>query len=501
MVDFLKASTVMNREVMVRCLHFDCAFVVAALVAVLLPVCSEGSPITFERTYGGTGDDLCNSVQQTTDGGYIAAGVYDLFNSAAALLVKTDAYGDTLWTRKFGGAQRAADGRCVWQTTDGGFIFVAGTDFSGPGSNWLIKTNAIGESLWTRTYGGAARMVEQTTDIGYVIVGGTSHLGTDVYLIKTDSSGDTLWTKTYGGAANDKGNSVQQTRDGGYIIAGQTYSFGSGGEDAWLIKTDSVGETLWTRTFGGDSTESGISALQTNDGGYLVAGWTWSYSDSPQLYLVKTDAGGDALWTKTIGIPGCWLEASSAEQVKDGGYIIVGSRQDMTVDGLPGVLLVRTDASGDTLWTRSFGGEDLSAGYSVHQTTDDGYIIAGQTYASGAGRSDFYLIKTDENGNVAVAEPKASPPRKPMLSIVCAPNPFSSGTMISLSSQASDSKPLALRVYDAQGRLVRTLAVNHESQTIWDGRDNVGQPLSSGPYFVRCDSGREHASTRLVLQR
>jgi hypothetical protein len=486
---------------MVRCLHLDRAFVVAALVAVLLPSYSESSPTTFERTYGGTGDDICQSVQQTADGGYIAAGVSDLSDSAAVFLVKTDASGDTLWTREFGGARHAAEGRCVRQTTDSCFIVAGNTDITGPGATWLIKTNAIGETLWTRTYGGVALMVEQTTDVGYVIVGSTSYRGTDLHLIKTDSIGDTLWTKTYGGAANDKGKTVQQTRDGGYIIAGQTRSFGSGGQDAWIIKTDSVGETLWTRSFGGDSTESGISALRTNDGRYLVAGWTWSYSDSPQLYLVKTDAGGDALWTKTIGIPGCWLEANSVEQVKDGGYVLVGSRQDVTVGGFPGVLLVRTDANGDTLWTRSFGGEDLSAGYSVHQTTDDGYIIAGQTYASGAGASDFYLIKTDENGNLAVAEPKSGPSRKSALSLACEPNPFRSSTVLHLTTGPLDHAATHLRIYDAQGRLVRTLAASQATQTVWDGRNDAGQLLPSGTYLVRCDAAGTHATTRLVLQR
>jgi hypothetical protein len=270
----------------------------------------------------------------------------------------------------------------------------------------------------------------------------------------------------------------------------------------WLIRTDSIGDTIWTRTFSDDSFQNAASAQQTADGGYMVAGWTWPYSGSPQCYLIKTDAGGDTLWTKTIGKPGSWLQAHGVEQVADGGYIIAGDyqAQDRTVS-LPGIFLARTDARGDTLWTKAFGGADFDASYSVHQTADGGYVIGGQTYSFGAGMSDFYLIKTDENGNLAVAEPKTSPPRKPVFSVTCEPNPFSGSTRLDLSTQVASSEPVSLRVYDAQGRFVRSLAVSRESWTIWDGRDEAGQLLPSGTYLVRCDVSGRYATTRVVLQR
>jgi len=436
------------------------------------------------------------SAQQTTDGGYIVTGFYDMLSdSCAAYLVRTDAYGDTVWTRRFVGA----GGSWVQQTADSGFVVVGGVDTG----IWLVKTAADGDTLWTRIYPGnnAANMVEQTADGGFVMAGTASYSspnGGDVYVVKTDADGDTVWTRTYGGLRDDEGISIRQTGDHGYVVAATTLSFGAPGQNIWLIRTDSMGDTLWTRVFGGDSADYGGWAQQTTDGGFFVAGWTWSYSPSPEAYLIKTDAVGDTLWTRTIGGLG-WFEGMSGQQMKDGGYIVVGGWEDTTGD--IDVLLVRTDANGDTLWTRTIGGTSLDLGLSVRQTADGGYVVCGETYSFGEGGADFYLIKTDENGNLAVAEPKANPPRKPDLSLTCAPSPFSGSTTISLSFQALDANPASLRIYDVQGRLVRTLAVNQAAQTMWDGSDDAGHLLPSGTYLVRCDVAGKHATSRLILQR
>ena len=157
------------------------------------------------------------------------------------------------------------------------------------------------DTAWTKTFGGNSNdigySVQQTTDGGYIITGYTSSSGNiDIWLIKTDSNGDSLWTKTFGGSGDDLGQSVQQTTDGGYIITGYTTSFGNGYYDVWLIKTDSNGDEEWNQTFGGGGSDSGHSVQQTTDGGYIITGYTDSFGNGGgDIWLIKTDSEGNTV--------------------------------------------------------------------------------------------------------------------------------------------------------------------------------------------------------------
>jgi hypothetical protein len=424
----------------------------------------------WERTYGGTGDDEGQSVQQTIDGGYIIAGFSNSFGHGYDVyLIKTDAQGDTLWTRAYD-ANNYEVGYSVQQTSDSGYI-IAG--YAGLSNDvWLLKTDASGDTLWTKTYGGSAMdvgySVQQTLDGGYIIAGATFSYGAgidDVYLIKTDSSGDTLWTRTYGGVDYDGAYSVRQTSDSGYILTGWTESFGAGLNDVYIIKTNASGDILWTRVYGGTSWDQGWSVQQTSDGGYVIAGETYSLGNEDQVYLIKTDSSGDTIWTKTYG--GTDLDYGySVQQTSDGGYIITGGTISVP-GGSSDVYLIKTDASGDTLWTRTYGGTGWDHGRSVQQTSDGGYIIAGRTNSFGAGGYDVYLIKTDSNGRVGLEDKKVSPPVHSVPFSVC-PNPVIS--FAALPGHASERFAL----YDISGRRVGT----------YKG-DRIGQDLASGVYFLR----------------
>ncbi len=369
-----------------------------------------GEPsLAWDQIFGGSGDDYGRSVVQTSDGGYIVIG-YSGSSGAGddVYLIKTDSSGTEAWSKTYGGANNDY-GRSVAQTSDEGYILTGYTSSSGAGNEdvYLVKTDSNGVESWSKTFGGADNdrgySVAQTSDGGYIIAGETWSFGAgamDVYLVKTDSNGIETWSKTYGGASSDRGYSVVQTIDGGYIIAG--YS----GNDVYLIKTDSSGTEAWSKTYGGGSINYGLSVAQTSDGGFIITGAIYpSFPGSPDVYLVKTDVNGVESWSKTYGGIG-FDRGQSVVQTSDGGYIIAGETSSSGAGGYD-VYLIKTDSSGVEVWSKTFGGTSDDQGYSVVQTSDGGYIIAGETSSSGAGGYDVYLLKLE------TPAPVPSPTRKP----------------------------------------------------------------------------------------
>lgn len=359
----------------------------------------------WTRTHGGGNDDFGFSIVPTSDNGFIITGkIMPVFGRFwDTYLLKTDASGDTLWLKTYG-SEYDELGASVQQTTDGGYILAGSTQPFGLGyvKVYLVKTDATGDTLWTKTLGetenDAAYAVRQTADNGYAMTGYSFSWvtgGPDVFLMKTNSQGDVMWTKTYGGLYDDMGYSLEQTTDGGYVIAG--FKGEPLEHDVFILKTDSKGDTIWTKTYGGRYDDVASSIQQTRDGGYIAVGHTTSFTadQNPDVYLIKTDSKGDTLWTRTYG--DMYNDVGYAvRQLSDNGYIIVGYTGQEFVPGLRvdfDVYLIRTDENGNILWAKTYGGEEMDIGVDIGMTVDGGYVVVGQTNSFGAGATDVYLLK------------------------------------------------------------------------------------------------------------
>jgi len=365
----------------------------------------------FEKTYGGVNNDEGRDAVETQDGGYILLGTTASFGAGGDdfYLVKTDSSGNTLWTKTYGGTQNER-GRSLQETSDGGFVILGSTRSFGAGLDdfYLVRTNSAGDTLWTKTYGGSendwARSVSETSDRGFIILGRTRSFGSgswDFYLVRTDSIGVTLWTKTYGGSGADEGSSALETIDRGYILIGWTSSYGAGLNDFYLVRVDSLGNTLWTKTYGGTNSDLGYSLQKTSDGGFIILGYTISFGAGlADFYLVKTDSLGDTLWTKTFGGSGDDYGRSVGLTSRN-EYVLVGYTNSFG-SGLNDLYLIGTDSTGGLLWTRTFGDTLDDYGYSGKETSNGMFIIGGSYKSSGAG-NDVYLIETpgaNHNGGV-----------------------------------------------------------------------------------------------------
>jgi hypothetical protein len=355
--------------------------------------------IEWIKTFGGKENDFAWSVLQTDDGGYVTAGYTESYGAGDndVWLIKTDSFGKEEWNKTYGGMYDDY-GFSIQQTNNRGFIITGYTECSNGGKFdvWLIKTDFFGVEEWNTTFGGVesdvAWDVQQTSDGGYVIVGETESYGNgndDVWLIKTNISGNLEWNQTFGGTNEDVGNSVIQTDDGGYIIAGYTSSSGAGSKDVWLIKTNETGVEQWKKTIGGPKSEIAHAVAQTSDEGFIITGYTESYGDDHQdAWLIKTDGKGNEQWNKTFGGK-AFDSGYSVIETNDGGYLLSGFISEVKED----FLLLKTDSKGNEQWNKKFGGTDVDVSRSVKQTVDGGYITAGYTKSYGEGKSDFWLIK------------------------------------------------------------------------------------------------------------
>ena len=359
----------------------------------------------MNKLLGGSILDHASSIQQTADGGYIVAG--------------------------YSGSSASGD---VTGTNHGGYDY------------WIIKLDSLGNISWDKLLGGnnfdQAESIQQTADGGYIVAGcsgssasgdvtGTNHGSNDYWIIKLDSLGNISWDKLLGGSYDDQAYSIQQTADGGYIVAGYSDSSASGdvtgtnhgGFDYWIIKLDSLGNTSWDKLLGGSGLDLASSIQQTADGGYIVAGYSSSFTSGDvtgtnhggfDYWIIKLDSLGNISWDKLLGGSGNDL-AYSIQQTADGGYIVAGYSESSasgdvtdTNHGLKDYWIIKLDSLGEITWDKLLGGSSYDQASSIQQTADGGYIVAGYSGSSASGdvtgtnhgSDDYWIIKLNNNGSI-----------------------------------------------------------------------------------------------------
>jgi len=477
--------------------------------------CFPQITIGWERYFGGVNDDRAYSIVQTPDSGFVAIGSSRSFScdSADVIVVKTKADGGIAWLETYGGNGEDC-GYEIIMTNDGNFVFTGrydgGDPFSG-GAVYIAKIEQSGDTLWTRRYtnedANYSYCIAQTLDEGYIAAGATGAYTTGyfLYVLKIDTDGDSMWTRLYYSETATYARSICLTPDNCYAIACQRISLSTGTDyDAYIVKIDSIGDTLWTRTYGGIAYDDAQCIKPTEDGGFIVVGSRNCYAPTfYDIWVLKLDSYGDTMWTKTYGGSDSEIGRSIA-QTDDGGFIITGHTYSYGA-GTNDVYLIKTDTFGDTLWTTTFGGSGYEEGNSVIITNEGGYAVAGYTSSYGAGINDVYLIKTDWSGSTLIEKSKEVFPD--MLSLCISPNPFNSAVTISFDCGSESAKRLStIEIFDVNGRMVENISVGagcippagriHASPT-----ETIWQPdaaLGSGVYLVRAKIGEQSTSKRIV---
>jgi len=354
----------------------------------------------WQKTYGGSSDDWANYIQQAYDKGYVVVGGTRSFGTGSSdvYILKLNEEGEKEWEKTFGGINYE-EAHIIHRTYDGGYIIAGYAN-----GVYVIKLDINGQKEWEKILGESwhdnAFYIHQTSDWGYIIVGykySYEKQNGQVYLIKLDRNGNKEWEKVYGENLDNIAYSICDTSDNGYIIVGCTLLL-ENGWDIYILKVDSKGNKIWEKSLGGIGDDEGYSILITDDGGYLIAGLTTSLgAGNYDAYFVKINPYGEKVWDKTYG--GVKIDKIySLKKTIDGNYIAVGETNSFGA-GENDIYIIKIDKNGNKLWEKTYGGSKNDVAYSIQQTTDGGYIVAGVTNSFGAGDSDVYVIKMDSVGN------------------------------------------------------------------------------------------------------
>lgn len=375
------------------------------LVFFLAVLSEAGACTASELVLGGAENDRGVTVRETADGGFIVVGVTKSSGSGGEeiFLVRLDAEAEVQWESVFGGPGDD-DGWSVLEKESGGYLVAGFTNSEGKGDFdcLLLSTDGRGTREWSKTYGGAESdrcWALAEADGGWVLAGETASSGSgerDCYVVRTDDHGAEVWSRTYGGEKDDRCFSVAAAADGGFVVAGQTFSYGAGDRDAWVLKIDGEGELRWSVTHGGEASDVAHSVVSDGGKSFLVTGYTTSLAESPDdPMLLKIGDDGTVVWSRILAMDG-HNRAITGALAPDGGMCLTG----FSTTGYPSTdaaLILKTDEAGEVLWTTTVlpTSRGQTFGYGVTTTADGGCAITGHTTVGSAGGLDLFFAKVD----------------------------------------------------------------------------------------------------------
>jgi len=468
-----------------------------------LDIQAQAPDTVWTRTYGNIFRDEGYAIMQTADNDYYIAGYFLPLDqdSTDIRLMKVDSEGELIWSKFYGGT--GSDYCFAAELNSDGTIILAGYTFSFEtvaGDIYIIKTSPEGDTIWTRTYGGGnwdvARAICPAYGGGYMVLGYSFSNGMangNAYLIRIDENGDSLWTRNYGGPGMDGGFSIKQTGDSCYIAAGFVESASDNTFDCFVFKIDSLGNSIWERTYGGPADDVAYSVEEAADGGYIMVGYTESFgSGQYDVYIVRTESNGDSLWARTYG----------GEQTDDGSVIrrisndeyIIAGRTSSYGAGQLDIYLLKIDDYGDTVWTTTCGGVSYDRAFALQQTSDNGFIVCGYTWSFGMGFADIYVVKFGSE-QTPIEDLVDSFPSVIEISGNY-PNPFNARTTIRYS--IPEQSNISIDIFDILGRHLESIDEGMQAAgkhlSFWDAGN-----YTSGTYLYRIQVGEHYESRKMIL--
>ncbi|PSR53947.1 hypothetical protein AHMF7605_10670 [Adhaeribacter arboris] len=528
--------------------------------------------LAWDMRFGGSSIDNLTDVIKTSDGGYLAGGYSDSKVSGDKSqssrgkndywIVKTDASGKKLWDQRYGGSDQDYLNRVI-QTQDGGYL-LAGSSLSGKSGDksqpsqgdrdfWIVKTDALGNMQWDRTYGGSdfeqfVKVIQLST--GEYVLGGTTKSPVngdvsqtspglkDYWLVKISSTGKKIWDKRYGGNGDDQLVSFTETRDGGFLLGGESFSNATGdksqasrgGSDFWAVRVDKDGKKLWDKTFGGSNQDAIASVSRSAGDTFVLAGTSFSpisgersqtNQGKDDFWIVKIDAQGQKIWDKAFGgSDHDQLEASTT--LADGSTILAGTTwseisgdKTQASQGANDYWLVKINASGAQQWDKRFGGGSFEEVRTVFLTQDGGLLIGGRSDSGESGdktqpsqgETDYWLVKVspDSLANKVTIVARIANPVSPStvkvenLNLTAYPNP--SQDKVTINFILPQTQTASVKVYDSQGKEITTLftgqaQANQTYQVQWQGSS-----YKAGLYFLQLQTSTLKQQHKLLLTK